>query len=222
MDLSFILTFFCVVIALAGTIYFAYESMKHTQSPADSSPAQTLPEPASLVRALTRCVRGYVFLYFNFNLGTINLLPGWAGFLFLYCALDEIGKYQPSALLLKPLGLILAGAEAVSWILAIFGMEPDWYLFTLIISILNLYFHFQLLTNLADIARDMDYPKADSLLALRTANTIFITLMALPFPWKEMTGIAFLILAADLIILIWIIVTLRSFRKYVEEKYVGE
>lgn len=116
------------------------------------------------------------------------------------------------------MGLILSGADAVSWALAIFGMEPDWYLFTLIIRILSLYFHFQLLTNLADIARDMDYPKADSLLVLRTANTVFITLMALPFPWKEMTGIAFLILAADLVILVWIIVTLRSFKNYVQEK----
>lgn len=92
MDLSFILTFFCVVMALAGVVYFIYESTNHTKQAADSSPAEsvqaanpppteTLPEPASLVPALSRCVRGYVFLYFNFNLGTLNLLPGWAGFL---------------------------------------------------------------------------------------------------------------------------------------------
>ena len=35
---------------------------------------------------------GYVFLTFNLNLGTLNVLPNWAGYLFFLAAIGLLGR----------------------------------------------------------------------------------------------------------------------------------
>ena len=65
------------------------------------------------------------------------------------------------------------------------GHPIQWYLFTVIVSVLVLYFNFQLLTNLADAVDGYLPDEADRLRRLRTLNTLFLTLVALPLPWQR-------------------------------------
>ena len=64
---------------------------------------------------------GYILLHLNFNLGTLNILPNWLGYVLMLQALPILGNDEPSAPLLRPLGIILALWEGALWALAIFG-----------------------------------------------------------------------------------------------------
>ena len=39
---------------------------------------------------------GYFFLYFDLNLGTLDILPGWLGGLMLFSALNRLAPAWPS------------------------------------------------------------------------------------------------------------------------------
>ena len=61
-----------------------------------------------LCRAIKKIGWGYVFLYFNINLGTINIMPAWIGYILFYQAIrDGISQEEESAGLLKTIGIIL-------------------------------------------------------------------------------------------------------------------
>ena len=57
-----------------------------------------------LCKALKWSAWGYFFLYFNINIGALNLLPAWIGYVLFYNAIKtSISYYESSANLLKPL-----------------------------------------------------------------------------------------------------------------------
>ncbi len=127
---------------------------------------------------------GYLFNYFNFNLGTINLLPKFVAFLLFLNAIKHLKEDRRDLALLKPLGLLLGGWYAVDWCLTIFGggLEGHFALPDVLVSALSLYFHFQLLTDCAALAAEYQKPgsRVDEWLRLaRTAQTILITAVAL-------------------------------------------
>lgn len=168
----------------------------------------------SLSRAIKLVFVGYIFLHLNVNLGSINVLPNWIGYILLLKALPALGTAVPSANLLRPLGILLAIWEGGIWLFtAVTGEEPVFYLVTVIGSIIDLYFHFQLLTNLAEIALKIGSAKEKMLLYLRTARTILITAFALPVPWEQWNQMAIGLVAANLIIVIWLCSTLISLRR---------
>ena len=118
---------------------------------------------------------GYIFIYISLNLGTINIFPAWAGFLLIYLSLDAVAEMQPSAKLLKPFALLLLA----EWVLNIFSMTPDLYWIDVFANVIILYFHFQLLTNLANIAEGQGSQYAERLKKLRSVQTVFMTVIAL-------------------------------------------
>ena len=166
-----------------------------------------------LCSALKHIAWGYILIHLNINLGTIDILPDFAGYLLLLGALPILGQIEPSALLLRPFGIGLVLWHFVSWVAAILGITTFGYLPTLLASIVNIYFHFQLLTNLAAIARTYNCPQEKSILGLRTIRTIMVTLFALPFPWNEQEMLTILMILATLIVVFAICVTLFSLHK---------
>lgn len=103
------------------------------------------------------------------------------------------------------------------------------YLFTfylevvlIITAALQLYFHFQLLTNLSDIAERYDFhPQQERILKLRTVMMVIMTVLALPF-WNQDYGIVSAIVTIGLaviylIVLIWLLIVLFSFKKELEQ-----
>jgi len=172
-----------------------------------------------LIDALAFIAWGYVFLYLDFRLNfglPLNLLPDWAAYLLFCLALPELGKAVPTALLLRPLGVFLGVWELVSPL-----VEGDMGgLFTvagLVSLVLDLYFHFQLLSDLAALAGQHGLPHQQRLLRLRSFRTVFITLLSLPpvLRWMERQGdlAATVVLAAFLFIVLWTWLLLFSLKK---------
>lgn len=155
-----------------------------------------------------------MFIYLNINLGSIDILPSWAGWLLICSALPGLARAgEPSALLLNPPCGLLAAWEAVTWLLKAVGEPTELWGLWLIAAVLTLYAHFQLFTNLASAAGRFGCPQRRSLLVLRTVNVVFTTLLSLPLPFDEGGGwLIWPFLVLSLVVIVRTIVVLTGFR----------
>ena len=137
------------------------------------------------VHNLSRIAWAYVFLLIDFSMSvndfSINVLPGWIGFLLIFLALPSVEEQEPSASLLRPLVILLGLWEVIRWVgTLVTGSVFDVPLLTLILSALSMYFHFQFLTNLSSIARAHGLLEdSEKLLHLRTGLTLFTALVTI-------------------------------------------
>ena len=108
-----------------------------------------------LCGAIRQIAWSYVLIHLNINLGTLNLLPDWLGYLLILNALPKLAEAVPSALLLRRPAILLIAWEAVLWVMALFGASaeilPLWQIADLIISAVSLYFHFRLLSDICTL-----------------------------------------------------------------------
>lgn len=173
---------------------------------------KTPAKAGSVAEAIGVVAWSYVFLHLDINLGSINILPEWACYALVLSALPGLAKAERSALLLRPLGIILLVVSLIEWGLQILGMTLDFYLVNMIVAALSLYFHFQLLTNVADIAARFDDDKARRIKRLRNFRTVFSTILALPWPLDRLpygqTAFAVAGLVVAVVIIIWSLGTL--------------
>lgn len=166
---------------------------------------------------------GYILLHLDINLGTLNILPNWLAYLLMVRALPELEPEQPSAGLLRPLGLLLAAWEGVMWLVKLLslsqlGADVGGNGLSTIAAVIALYFHFQLLTDLAQIAQRWAYPNAQRLLRLRTARTILATIFALPLPWEEYPPLSIgITLVYYFVLTVWISVVLFSLHSWLRD-----
>ena len=145
----------------------------------------------SLVVSVGRVAWGYVFLYLDFSLNGFNFLPDWVCYAFVLWALPGLALCERSVKLLEPLAWLLLAYHAVLCALGLLGIEiPAEYLYLpgCIAAVLALYFHFQLLTNLADIAGRFNAKRQKSVLLLRNVRTVLLTLLAMPWPVDRIEG----------------------------------
>ena len=155
---------------------------------------------------------GYLLLHLNINLGTLNVLPNWLGYLLMLKALPELSEYERSSLLLRPIGILLALWEGILWLAATFGYGVEGQLIGVIATVIALYFHFQLLTNLADIAERFGCPERGRIFSLRTVRTVLTTLFALPVAWENHRVLTICMVIIHIVVAIWICSVLFSFR----------
>lgn len=172
-------------------------------------------ENEHLYKAIGAIAWGYIFLHFDINLGTIDILPGWIGIFLIVNAIKQtIRLEEPSAKLIMPLGILLCFDSFLTWI-SIFEMLSisfDMYIYEVFITIIELYFHFQLLTNLANIANQYNCKEETKLLTLRTVRTILATVQVFLLKLENeviVIGIAFV----QIVVCIWICKVLFDFRK---------
>lgn len=171
----------------------------------------------TLSQAIHRIALAYVFILLDINLNSFNILPEWIGFALIYAQLDTVAKSEESAKLLKPLAAGLAAWDLLCWVvsepLALLGDFPG-----LIAAAVSLYFHFQLLTNLASIADSRNAALGNKLRGLRTGHTLLITAFSLP--WVDFStenfSVILVILVAELAILGWTVKTLSDLAESVE------
>ncbi|SCJ58569.1 Uncharacterised protein [uncultured Eubacterium sp.] len=178
--------------------------------------------------AIEKISWGYIFIYISLNLGTVNIFPAWAGFLLIYLSLDAVAEMQPSAKLLKPFALLLMAEDLAEWVLNIFSMTPDLYWIDVFANVIILYFHFQLLTNLANIAEGQGSQYTGRLKKLRSVQTVFMTVIALipvskraAITLAESGVVAFGIGLFSVIVMLVICVTLFQYKRElrgIEEK----
>ena len=134
-----------------------------------------------LFHGLDRAAWGYFFLYFNINIGRVNLLPPFVGWLLFLSALKLMEHEVRELRLLRPLAILMALWHGADWVLTSMGGNLYGLQFIdLIRNVVNLYFHFQFLTNLASIAQRYQPEDADldgRLLRCRTLQTLMITIV---------------------------------------------
>ena len=175
---------------------------------------------------------GYLFIYFNINLGTLNILPAFAGYLLFHSAIRELCDEERELNLLNTLVGILTIWHLASWVgdLLSFDLGALIPIADIIVSVVNIYFHFQLMTNLATIAAKYQ-PAGDDLdrtiLNCRTFQTIMLTaaiiLLYLTNPnsiagFYTSIGVAILYLIAGIVLMKTLFDLRRCFAPETEEE----
>ena len=140
----------------------------------------------TLSSALSKIVWGYVFIYLGIKLGTLDVLPDWLGYVFLLATLPILAKYTPSTSLLTRFCQLLIGWNLLHWGLDLFGGYEFPPIITVCFGILTIYFHFQLLTDLAEISDSTGCSHGGRLRTLRTFTTLLQTGFSLPVPCENM------------------------------------
>jgi len=122
---------------------------------------------------------GYLFLYFNINFGSVSILPSFVGFILFYNAIKMLEGLRRELSLLKPLAILLLLWHLAQWLLSWAGIDLGnvWDPLGHIITVTNLYFHFQLLTDFAALARQYlpETPLSNKMLKWRSAQTVILT-----------------------------------------------
>ena len=131
----------------------------------------------SLASALRKVAWGWILLHCNFNLGSLNILPDWLGYLLILQALSVLAASVRSAALLIPFGMGLTGWSLVTWVLDIFGITIAFLWLDLLVTVIGLYFQFQLLTDLAELADDWFCEQGATLRKYRTVQTVLTTVL---------------------------------------------
>lgn len=141
---------------------------------------------SSLYKGLSCAAWGFLFLNLDFNLGSVSILPRFAGWLLFLRAIDALKEARRDLALLRPLGLLLALWTGADWLASWAGRDVDGHFppLDLVVSVAQLYFLFQFLTDLAALARAYcREPEAADLgrkiLLCRTVQTVLVTAIAL-------------------------------------------
>lgn len=137
-----------------------------------------------LRKGLGRVAWAYFFIYFDLKLGTVSLTPAFVGYSLILGAIGLLKEEVRDLGLLRTMGRLLALWHGVRWAAGSFGGSVDglWPFVDILISLVNIYFHFQLLTGMAVIARRYQ-PEGEHqdarLLRYRTIQTVILTVVEL-------------------------------------------
>lgn len=171
----------------------------------------------NLAKAFGKVAWSYIFLYMDFNFLVVNVLPDWVGYLLILSALPALAERVPAVMLLKPLGVVLALWHGLNWGLGIFGGSIEIYILDVLEAVLALYLFFQLLTNLAEILQQMEFPEEKKILQLRTVQAVLITLTALTIPWDGSQVLTMALAVIHLVVVLWVCVILFQIKKTMEQ-----
>lgn len=134
-------------------------------------------ETKTLSSAIKKIAISYIFIYFHINISVIDILPNWLGFFMIVSSLPVLSEKERSAQFLRPFGIALGIWNIIELVLKAAGTEWNITLISIIISIIAIYFHFQLITNIANLA--VEQSKRKRLLVLRTTTVLLNTLLNL-------------------------------------------
>lgn len=194
-----------------------------------------IPNHERLYRGVSHAAWAYFFLYFNVNLGSLNILPDFVCYLLLWSAIGCLEEEERDLTLLRPLCVLLGVWAGADWVFTLLGgtLDGQFRPMDLLISVAAIYFHFQLFTDFAHLAARYQ-PQGEgldrSLLRLRTVHTLLLTAVAVltwPFPNgtqfslsdgslpEKLAGLLLLGLAlAGLVVALMLMFGLFSLRKY--------
>lgn len=190
-------------------------------------------ESNQLYDGLSQAAWGYFFVTFDFNLGTVSILPRFVGFLLLLSAAGRLSDVRRDLALLRPLCMLLACFCFGDWFLSWRGLDLDGMIPLLdeVVTVSTLYFHFQFLTDLAALAEGLrldDENMPACIRSHRTAYTLLVTLISLlgsaaqVFPWAWWLGIMTVVGVITCIVALVIMADLFRLRKCVRENGSGE
>ena len=181
-------------------------------------------ETNTLSSAIKKVAISYILIYLHINISVIDILPDWLGYFLIVSVLPVLSQKEKSAQLLKPFGIALGVWNIVEWVLKIAGTELNLTIINIVFSIITIYFHFQLITNIATL--DIEERKKKRLLNLRTATVILHTVLrisvlipsAISVDNEIYSYIMMFLLIPQLIICFWISGELFIISKSMREK----
>ena len=108
-----------------------------------------------LYKGISKAAMGFFFVFFNFSINKIDLLPSFIGYLFFLSAIEYLKEEERDLSLLRIMGIMLFFWNLVHWILCWFDVYfiGFWKFIVIVFDITELYFLFQMLTDLSSIAR---------------------------------------------------------------------
>lgn len=175
-----------------------------------------------LYDGISKAAWGYFFVYFNINIGTVSILPAFIGYILFFSSINLLKEEERELSLLGTLCVILGLWNGAQWLASWVDikLEGMWQFLDIIICLINLYFNFQLLTNLASIAskhQPEGYGLDAKLLRYRTLQTVMltgITMVTCLYPWLSevwtiISVIMFVVYAAACICLMKALFDLR-------------
>ena len=169
--------------------------------------------------AIRRIAWGYILIHVNFYLITMDILPDWLGYCMMLWSLPTLAKREQSVTLLRPLGVILILWNLFDWLMDIGGIRVNTDGLALVATVLDLYFHFQLLTDLARIAKQYRHPAGRKLLHLRTARTVLAAVTHIFLYWMpEEMAVVLGIVIVQFILAVWLCRVLFKFGKALLEE----
>jgi hypothetical protein len=176
-------------------------------------------------KALKKICWSYLFLHIHINIGTFDLLCDWIGILFILSALDILMREESSAALLRPFACALTLIHLADSVLSLADFSlTEIALVQIITTVLWVYLQFQMLTNIADMAKKREYPSTKRILQLRTGscvlNVFSMSVRYIDFLQNEFLVIALIV--SLLIIVVWTWATLVSLRVYLKENETKE
>lgn len=145
----------------------------------------------TIYNGLSNAAWGYFFLYFNINLGSVNILPAFVGCLLFLSAINKLKEERRDLALLRPLGILLAVWNTADWLATCFGasISGRFLPLDLIVAAAGMYFHFQFLTDCATLAEPFSDSGLDRrLLRWRTVQTVMLTVATLALDAAERLG----------------------------------
>lgn len=178
----------------------------------------------SIYNGISKAAWGYFFIYFDFTFNGVSIFPSFVGYLFFLSAINRLSNEERELNLLKSLTLILISWHTALWISSwvSFNLDGRFPIIDAIICVVNLYFHFQFLTNLASIAAKYQPENASldkKLLKYRTAQTIMLTVIFILYHWviaqfESFSAIILIgIIIANAIVCLMLVVAMFALRR---------
>ena len=183
-------------------------------------------ETKTLSSAIKKIAISYILIYLHINISVIDILPDWLGYFLIVSVLPIISEKEKSAQLLKPFGIAIGIWNIFEDVLKIAGDELNLTVISLVFNVVTIYFHFQLITNIANL--DIEEAKKKRLLNLRTATVLLHTVTSLALLVPTMFDIDYeiysyfviVMLIPQLVICFWISFELFKISKDMKEKEV--
>lgn len=183
-------------------------------------------ETNTLSSAIKKIAISYILIYLHINISVIDILPDWLGYFLIVSVLPVLSQKEKSAQLLKPFGIAIGIWNIFEDVLKIASDELNLTVISLVFSIITIYFHFQLITNIASLY--IEEHKQKRLLNLRTATVILHTVLTfslfiptvIDIDNEIYTYILMIMLIPQLVICFWISGELFKISKALKEKEV--
>ena len=182
---------------------------------------------ANIRKALGRIAWAYLIILLHFRINGFDLLPDWVGYALLFSATGLLSGELRDLPLLKPFCTLLLLAELADWV-AVFltgeALTGRLFLVNALLSCVSLYFHFQLLTDLAGLAgrREEAGPLARRLRICRNVEAVTrvlaLLLAWLPGPEGLLTALAALLVITGLVVCVIIAHDLFALRRFFPEE----
>lgn len=190
-------------------------------------------ERENLCKGLSYAAWGYFFLNFDLHLGTVSILPQFAGYILLCLAVEKLAGERRDLLLLRPLCILLAVWSGGDWLLSWGGGDIDGHVLflDLLVAAAELYFQYQFLTDIAALAevcqpegRNWDSKlrrRRTAYIVLVTAFSLFTSLTDawLGADWR--TAGTLVLMAVSMVISLMIMSALFHLRKSVRKENAG-